>query len=90
MFYNELTVEKSVPGSYFMACGFNHGYFGLQELGNGKKLAIFSIWDPGKQDDPKAVAEEQRVKLIHQDEKVRVGRFGGEGTGGQSFYDFEW
>ena len=28
VFYNEMTIEKSVPGSYFMACGFRHGYFG--------------------------------------------------------------
>ena len=30
------------------------------------------------------------MKLLYQDEKVRVGRFGGEGTGGQSFLDFDW
>jgi hypothetical protein len=30
------------------------------------------------------------VKLIHKDDDVRVGRFGNEGTGGQSFYDFDW
>jgi hypothetical protein len=89
-FYNEVTIDESAPGTYFCVCGFNHGYFGLQELGNGKKLALFSVWDPGKQDDPRAVAEEQRVKLLHRDEKVRVGRFGGEGTGGQSFYDVDW
>ncbi len=42
-FYNELTVERSTPGSYFMACGFSHGYFGIQELADGKKVAIFSV-----------------------------------------------
>ena len=43
VFYNEMTVEKSVPGSYFMACGFSRGYFGIQELGNVKKVVIFSV-----------------------------------------------
>ncbi|RIK80765.1 MAG: hypothetical protein DCC68_10445 [Planctomycetota bacterium] len=89
-FYNEMTVDASADGTYFMACGFDMGYFGIQQLGNGKKLAIFSVWDPGDQNDPKSVAEEQRVKLLHKDEGVRVGRFGNEGTGGQSFYDFDW
>ena len=56
VFYNELTVEQSVPGSYFMACGFSHGYFGIQELGDGKKVVIFSVWDPTKGDDPNARA----------------------------------
>ncbi len=88
-FYNEVTVDQSAPGTYFCACGWNKGYFGIQELGNGKKLAIFSVWD-SVQNDPKAVKEDQRVKLLHKDEKVRIGRFGGEGTGGQSFYDFDW
>lgn len=89
-FYNEVTVEKSAEGTYFCVCGFNHGYFGLQELRGGKKLLIFSIWDPGKQDDPNVVADEQRVKLLYRDESVRTGRFGNEGTGGQSFFDYDW
>jgi hypothetical protein len=90
VFYNELTVETSAAGTYFMACGFDGGYFGIQELGNGKKIVLFSVWDPGEQNDPGKVAEEQRVKMLHKDEAVRVGRFGNEGTGGQSFFDYEW
>lgn len=89
-FYNEVTVEKSAPGTYFCVCGFNHGYYGLQELASGKKVLIFSVWDPGRQDDPGAVQDEARVKLLYKDPDVRTGRFGGEGTGGQSFLDFDW
>lgn len=88
-FYNEVTVNESAPGTYFMVCGWNKGYFGMQELGNEKKVLIFSVWDSG-QNDPKAVEEDKRVKLLHKDEKVRIGRFGGEGTGGQSFLDYDW
>lgn len=88
-FYNEMAVDQSAPGTYFMACGWNKGYFGIQELGNGKKLVIFSVWD-SSQNDPKALAEDKRVKLLHKDEKVRTGRFGGEGSGGQSFFDYDW
>jgi hypothetical protein len=89
-FYVEATVKESADGTYFCAAGFNSGYFGIQQLGNGKKLAIFSVWDPTAGDDPKKVPEEKRVKTLHKGEGVRVGRFGGEGTGGQSFYDFDW
>ena len=89
-FYSEVTIEKSAPGTYFCACGFNHGYYGIQELADGKKLIIFSVWDSGQQNDPNTVKDEQRVKLLDHDEKVRIGRFGGEGTGGQSFCDFDW
>jgi hypothetical protein len=88
-FYTEMTIAHSAPGTYFMAAGWNKGYFGMQELGNGKKLLIFSVWDSGL-NDPKAVAKDKQVKLLHKDAKVRVGRFGGEGTGGQSFFDYNW
>ena len=32
LFYNEVMVEESYRGTYFCVCGFNHGYFGIQEL----------------------------------------------------------
>lgn len=89
-FYNELAVEKSADGTYFMAAGWGKGYFGIQELANGKKLVLFSVWDPTAGDDPKKVDPEKRVKMLHKDDAVRVQRFGGEGTGGQSFFDYEW
>jgi hypothetical protein len=88
-FYNEITVDRSARGTYFMVCGWDKGYFGLQELGDGKQLLLFSVWDSG-QNDPKAVAADKRVQLLHKDAKVRIGRFGGEGTGGQAFYDYAW
>ena len=88
--YNEVTVEESRPGTYFCALGFSSGYFGIQELGGGKKLVIFSVWDPGNQDDPNAVPAEKRVELLGKGEGVRTGRFGNEGTGGQSFFDHDW
>ena len=89
-FYNEATVEQSAEGSFFMACGYRMGYFGMQELGGGRKVVLFSVWEPGKQNNPNATPEERRVKMLQQGEGVRVKRFGGEGTGGQSFYKYDW
>lgn len=89
-FYNEITVEQSAGGTYFCVCGFSRGYYGIQELYDGKKVIIFSVWDPGNQDNPNEVEETQRVKLLYSDPAVRVKRFGNEGTGGQSFLDFDW
>ena len=89
-FYLEVTVETSVPGSYFMACGFRQGYFGVQELAGGKKVVLFSVWDAAEGDDPDRVPEAERVEPIYRAEDVRVRRFGGEGTGAQSFFDYDW
>jgi len=90
LFYNEMTVLESTPGSYFMAAGWNTGYFGIQQLGNGRKVILFSVWDPTKGDDPNAVNEEERVECLHQAPDVRIRRFGGEGTGGQCLGNFDW
>ncbi len=86
-FHNAIVVEKSAPGTYFCAGGFSQGYLGIQQLANGKRLAIFSVWDPTSGDDPSKVDPAKRVKLVEKGPKTRVGRFGGEGTGGQSFID---
>jgi hypothetical protein len=90
-FYNEIVVEKSVNGSYFMACGWNTGYFGIQQLGGpDDKVVLFSVWDPTKGDDPNAVKNEDRVEVLYQGEGVRIKRFGGEGTGGQCMWKHNW
>lgn len=90
LLYNEMSVQQSAPGTYFMACGFHGGYFGIQQLADDRKVVIFSVWEPGNQNDPNATPEERRVKELGHGEGVRVKRFGGEGTGGQSFYDYDW
>lgn len=88
--YTEVVVQKSAPGTYFCAMGFNRGYFGMQELANGKKVVIFSVWDKGNTDDKHAVEESKRARVLEKGEGVRSGRFGGEGTGAQSFFDYDW
>ena len=90
LFYNSMVVDESVRGSYFVACGWNTGYFGIQELANGKKVIILSVWDPTTGDDPNAVTPEQRVECLYNDPAMRIRRFGGEGTGGQCMGDFDW
>jgi hypothetical protein len=90
-FYNEVVVEQSVDGSYFMACGWKTGYFGIQQLGGpDDKVVLFSVWDPAKGDDPNAVKTEDRVEVLYEGEGTRIKRFGGEGTGGQCLWRYNW
>ncbi|HNX34280.1 MAG TPA: DUF3472 domain-containing protein [Kiritimatiellia bacterium] len=92
-FFNEVQVRESVPGTYFCVIGFQMGYFGIQELTDGKKVVIFSVWEPPNPvnaDDPGKTEAARRTQLVYQGDGVRVGRFGGEGTGGQSFFDYPW
>jgi hypothetical protein len=90
LFYVEMAAEQTAPGSYFMAAGWSGGYFGIQELTDGRRVSIFSVWDPTKGDDPGKVKAEDRVELLHEAEGVRIRRFGGEGTGGQCMLPFAW
>ncbi len=91
LFYNEVIVEQTTGGSYFMACGWNAGYFGMQQLGSPtNKVVIFSVWDPTKGDDANKVPLEQRVELLHEGAGAKIKRFGGEGTGGQCLWPYLW
>jgi len=93
-FYNEIRVDRSTNGSYFCVCGFRHGYFGLQQKRDGDKIVIFSVWDPSNPQDLTArasdVPAEKHVQVTYCDSAVTTKRFGGEGTGQQSFYQFPW
>lgn len=91
-FYNEITVPEGndVLGSYFMANGFADGYFGIQVNGPDERRILFSVWSPFKTDNPKAIPEDFRIKLLKKGEDVRAGEFGNEASGGQSYRKFMW
>ncbi len=92
-FYNEVTVPKGsdIPFSYFMACGFARGYFGMQVNSNKERRVIFSVWDAGNEAaDRNKVADTNKVKLIAKGEDVIASDFGNEGTGGHSHWLYNW
>lgn len=91
-FYNEVTVPKGndVQGSYFMANGFGEGYFGIQVNGPSERRILFSVWSPFHTDDPRAIPEDQKIKMLKKGADVHTGEFGNEGSGGQSFLKYYW
>ena len=84
---NEVCVKNSCPGTYFCIVGFDGGYSGIQELYDGERKLIFSVWDNESDDDP---VPERRVKVLYAGEGVEVSRFGNEGTGGKTMMPYEW
>lgn len=90
--YSEITVPvgMDIEGSYFMANGFVEGYFGFQVNGPQERRVLFSVWSPYKTDNPKDIPEEQRIAKLASGPGVRVGEFGNEGSGGQSFLVYPW
>jgi hypothetical protein len=83
--------KKVAPGTYFCAANLNDCYIGFQEIFNGKRIVIFSVWDPIEHgDNPNAVPESDRTKLVQIGPNSIDSRFGGEGTGGKSFANYQW
>lgn len=92
-FYNEITVPigADVVHSYYMACGFSRGYFGIQVNSESERRIIFSVWDAGKEAiDRNKVVDSNKVQLIAKGENVFADGFGNEGTGGHSHLVFNW
>ncbi len=90
-FYCEMTGLEDPLWSYYMACGWHRGYFGMQVNSPTERRIIFSVWDSGNAAiDRNKVAAEDRVTLIDKGEDVYSGDFGNEGTGGHSHLKFNW
>lgn len=90
-FYCEVTaVEDPVP-TYYMACGWHRGYFGMQVNSAAERRIIFSVWDSGNEGvDRDKVGAADRVTLVAKGEGVYTGDFGNEGTGGHSHLKYPW
>ncbi|PZP51555.1 MAG: nematoblast specific protein [Pseudopedobacter saltans] len=91
-FYNEVTVPiGSDPiGSYYMADGFNVGYFGFQVNSTDTRHILFSVWSPFSTDNPKDIPADKKITLLKKGENVHAGEFGNEGSGGQSYLNYMW
>ncbi len=92
-FYNEITVPAGadIIHSYYMACGFTRGYFGIQVNGPAERRVIFSVWDAGTESmDRNKVADSNKVQLLAKGENVYADGFGNEGTGGHSHWVYPW
>lgn len=90
-FYCEVQAVDDPVTTFYMACGFHRGYFGMQVNSETERRIIFSVWDSGDEGiDRGKVAAEDRVQLVAKGEGVYAGDFGNEGTGGHSHLKYMW
>jgi len=90
-FYNEVTAREEPIYTYYMACGFRRGYFGMQVNSPTERRIIFSVWDSGNEAvDRNKVDADNRVKLLAKGDGVVASDFGNEGTGGHSHKVYMW
>ncbi|MBL7219116.1 MAG: DUF3472 domain-containing protein [Phycisphaerae bacterium] len=89
--YCEMTGLEEPLWTYYMACGWHRGYFGMQVNSPTERRIIFSVWDSGGEPkDRKKVDDANRVKLVAKGQGVKTNSFGGEGTGGHSHLVYPW
>jgi hypothetical protein len=90
-FYCEVTAVEEPLWTFYMACGWHRGYFGMQINSPTERRIIFSVWDSGHEAvDRNKVAAPDRVTLVKKGEGVSSGDFGNEGTGGHSHLVYPW
>jgi hypothetical protein len=90
-FYCEITAVDAPLWTYFEACGWHRGYFGMQVNSPTERRIIFSVWDSGKESaDRNKVGAPDRVTLVAKGDGVYSGDFGNEGTGGHSHLVYNW
>lgn len=90
-FYCEVDPKTDPTHTFYMACGFRRGYFGMQVNSPTERRVIFSIWDSGNEAvDRDKVKDEDRVKLLAKGDGVYASDFGNEGTGGHSHLKYNW
>ncbi|MCC6508035.1 MAG: DUF3472 domain-containing protein [Pirellulaceae bacterium] len=87
----DVTAVEDPTATFYMACGWHRGYFGMQVNSLQERRIIFSVWDSGNEGISRdKVADENRVQLVRKGEGVFTGDFGNEGTGGHSHLKTMW
>jgi len=90
-FYNEILPKSAPLATYYMACGWHRGYFGIQANSPTERRVIFSVWDSGTEKNSRDnVAKDLQVQLVGKGPGVFTGSFGNEGTGGHSHLVYPW
>jgi hypothetical protein len=84
--YGEIEVLATNQTIYYCGCNWwpgnpAGGYTGIQDVGAGRHLMIFSIWDTSPTLHPATIEAEARTQFK---------RFGGEGEGAHTHLDYDW
>ena len=91
-FYNEVVVPdgQDTEGIYFQFAGSSASYMGIQRLAGNKGKVLFSVWSSYVTDDPNQIPADYTVTVLRKGENVTAQNFGGEGSGMQSWLDWDW
>lgn len=90
--YSEVLMPEGtdISGTYLQVLGISSGYMGIQnngfnEDGSKKHTVLFSIWDNGDTDSDPDLPDYLKAGAVDWSDSTTVNRFGGEGTGTQTY-----
>jgi len=90
-FYCEAAPRTDPVWTFYMATGWQRGYFGMQVNSATERRLIFSVWDAGNERKDRArVGAADRVQLVAKGDGVVAEDFGNEGTGAHSHLVHDW
>ncbi len=90
-FYNQVRARTTPLNTYYMACGWQRGYFGMQVNSPTRRTILFSVWDNGNvKIDPNLTPPNERAGVVKTGSGVQYSRFGNEGTGSHCMFRFPW
>jgi hypothetical protein len=90
LYYGEMIVQKTTDGSFFMACGWDDGVFGLQQyVGEEQRSVVFAVWNGGEQDEAAAKAAGP-VQILDWNPGGKTNVYGGDKLGAQYMRQIHW
>jgi hypothetical protein len=91
VFYIEMVVQKTTDGSFFLACGWDNGYLGLQQYdGPDKRAVIFTAWKGVDEDNPAASKAAGPVEILDWTIGGKTNAYGPQKLGAQYMRQIDW
>lgn len=88
MYYVEMRIDQTTDNSFFVPCGWENGYFGLQQFnGMDKRAFNFAVWN---RSDDRVLEPEKEVEVLYSNPTVIVKKLSGKGGGIQCMRQMQW
>jgi hypothetical protein len=88
IYYSEIVVENTTDNSFFVPCGWQNGYFGLQQFdGENKRAFNFAVWNAANE---KGEYSNAPVETLFTGERCVIKRLKADGGGVQCMRQFDW
>lgn len=91
IYYSEMIVDEISDHSFIVPCGWENGYFGLQQFdGENKRALNFAVWTPSDTADADTPLSDEPVEVVYASPKCVIKQLGGKAGGFQCMRQMNW